>query len=45
MHFFSDFRASSQDILFKVGQEATLKAEEKGAKGKCLEYWDRFFKG
>jgi hypothetical protein len=30
--FFSDFKAASQDILEKVGQEAALKYEEKDAK-------------
>jgi len=43
MHFFSDFKTASQDILIKVDQEAVLKFGEKGAKSKCHEYWDRFF--
>jgi len=42
MHFFSDFETASQDILFKVGQEAVSKYGEKGAKSGCSEYWDRF---
>lgn len=42
MHFLSDFKTVSQDILRKVGQEAILKSGEKGAKSECLEYWDRF---
>jgi hypothetical protein len=42
MHFLSDFKITSQDILGKVGQEAVLKSGEKGAKSECLEYWNRF---
>ena len=42
MHFSSDFKVASKDILEKVGQEATLECGEKGAKSKCEEYRDRF---
>ncbi len=42
MYFSSDSEIASQDILDKVGQEAISKYEEKDAKSKCLEFWDRF---
>jgi hypothetical protein len=37
MHFFTGFRVASQAILEHVGQEATLKHVEKGAKSAFFE--------
>jgi hypothetical protein len=42
MIFFTAFNPVSQDILEKVGQEAELEDVEKGAKGECLKFRDRF---
>jgi len=40
--FFTSFRAASQDILEKAGQEAALKDRGKDSKSMFLEYRDRF---
>jgi hypothetical protein len=40
MHFSSDFEIALQDILVKLSLKAVSKCGEKGAKSKCLEFWD-----
>ena len=42
MYFFADFKAASQDILGKVGQEAVLEDAEKDTKSELLALRDRF---